>query len=45
VDDLPNWLALAGNATGRLGIARLLDVAEAAAVRISASAERSRASA
>jgi oxygen-dependent protoporphyrinogen oxidase len=45
VEDLPDWLALAGNATGRLGIARLLDVAEAAAVRISASTERSRASA
>jgi protoporphyrinogen oxidase len=32
--DLPAWLALAGNYLGRLGAARLLDVAREAADRI-----------
>jgi protoporphyrinogen oxidase len=33
--DLPAWLALAGNFVGRLGVGKLLDVAETAAARVS----------
>lgn len=36
LDDLPPWLALAGNYLGRLGVAKLLDVAEEAAARLRA---------
>lgn len=34
--ELPPWLALSGNYLGRLGVAKLLDVAEEAAARLSA---------
>ncbi len=34
--ELPTWLALSGNYLGRLGVAKLLDVAEEAAARLSA---------
>jgi protoporphyrinogen oxidase len=34
VDELPPWLALAGNYTGRIGVAALLAGAEAAASRV-----------
>ena len=36
--DLPPWLALAGNYLGRLGVAKLLDVAREAADRVTGSA-------
>lgn len=35
ISELPAWLALAGNATGHIGVARLLEVAAAAAGKIS----------
>jgi oxygen-dependent protoporphyrinogen oxidase len=34
--ELPGWLALSGNYLGRLGVARLLEVAEEAAARLTA---------
>lgn len=36
LSDLPPWLALSGNYLGRLGVAKLLDVAEEAAARLAA---------
>ncbi|MEO8071073.1 MAG: FAD-dependent oxidoreductase [Acidobacteriota bacterium] len=38
--DLPPWLALAGNYLGRLGVAKLLDVAQEAATRLRSGADR-----
>jgi oxygen-dependent protoporphyrinogen oxidase len=38
--DLPPWLGLAGNYTGRLGVAKLLDVASEAAERLAATSSR-----
>lgn len=37
IDSLPPWLTLAGNYLGRLGVAKLLDVAETAAEAIASS--------
>jgi oxygen-dependent protoporphyrinogen oxidase len=42
LEHLPPWLVIAGNYTGRLGVARLLEGAEAAAGRLIAGAESSR---
>ncbi len=39
--DLPPWLGVAGNYTGRLGVAKLLDVASEAAERLVSTSSRS----
>ena len=39
--DLPPWLGLAGNYMGRLGVAKLLDVAAEAAARLAVTSSRS----
>ncbi len=36
--DLPPWLALAGNYLGRIGVARLLEISQDAADRLTAGA-------